>query len=258
MLNSNKIIFISLMVLFFVGFASALRINEVETNPLGTDSGNEWIEFYSDIEISLDGYIIKNGDGNNISLNGSFTGYYVYTIGKQWLDNTNEKVYLYKNSDLIDETDELNDTDNNGKSWQSCDISWDFLDSTKNSENNCVDEESSSSSDNSSNSESSANGEEETSSPNNQKSNSQSTNGRLSMGVKVTNISDNNSKEVSINKSAIVGQVINLDPDSKNIKTQGNSQNLYNSYGVYSIVIFCIMLALLFFISKNNKKNEFD
>lgn len=129
---------IIILIIFLFSFVSAISITEVETNPEGTDAGNEWIEFYNEEEISLDNYTIINNDGKNISLNNiSFSGYYVYTLSKQWLDNSNESVSLYNGSGLIDETDLLDDSKNNDLTWQLCDSSWRFLNSTKGEENIC-------------------------------------------------------------------------------------------------------------------------
>ncbi len=118
-----------------------MRINEVELNPVGTDAGNEWTEFYNDGEISLEEYMIMNNDGENVSLNGSFDGYFVYTFAKQWLDNSNESIYLYKDLVLIDKTELLADSNNNGLTWQFCEGDWKFLNSTKEQKNNCPAEE---------------------------------------------------------------------------------------------------------------------
>ena len=45
---------ILLMVLLILPMVSSyILINEVEANPEGTDSGNEWVELYSENEIIL-------------------------------------------------------------------------------------------------------------------------------------------------------------------------------------------------------------
>ena len=121
----------------------AMRINEVEMNPAGDERilKNEWVEFYNDGEISLEGYMIINNDGDNISLNGSFNGYFVYTFANQWLDNSNESIYLYKDSVLIDQTDLFDDSNNNDLTHQFCEGGWKFLNSTKGQQNNCPAEE---------------------------------------------------------------------------------------------------------------------
>lgn len=136
-----KVMAISLLVIclsiLLIPSVYAIRINEVEANPAGTDAGNEWAEFYNDGELSLDGYMIMNNDGENISLNGSFEGYFVYTFAKQWLDNSNETIYLYKDLVLIDKTDLFADSKNNDLTWQFCEGDWKFLNSTKERKNNC-------------------------------------------------------------------------------------------------------------------------
>lgn len=123
----------------------------------------------------------------------------------------------------------------------------------------CVDqnnEESSNSSENAAN-----NGDEtesDVSNTNSETETSTSQDGSSEMtvnGVKVTNLSAVSNKTTA-NKSAIVGEVINL--DSKDIKTEGVNKNPYNSYVVYSLIVFCILLALLFFMRKKAKKDELD
>ena len=137
-----KVMVISILFcILLISGVYAMRINEVEVNPAGTDAGNEWAEFYNDGEISLEGYIIMNNDGENVSLNGSFDRYFVYTFAKQWLDNSNESIYLYKDLVLIDKTDLLADSNNNGLTWQFCEGDWKFLNSTKGQKNNCPAEE---------------------------------------------------------------------------------------------------------------------
>ncbi len=130
-------LFLTFITLIFISSVSAIRINEVELNPSGTDAGNEWIELYSNSEINLNGYYLENGDGDKYELNTSFSDYLVINLNKQWLDNSNESVKLFKNNELIDETDIFNDAANNDKTYQYCDDEWIFKTSTKNKENNC-------------------------------------------------------------------------------------------------------------------------
>ena len=127
--------------IFFISFSSALIITEVELNPLGDDAGNEWVEFYSEDLVNLESYKIVNNDGNEIFLNGSFTGYFVYEFEKQWLDNSDEKVFLYSSSELIQETDIFQDSTNDEKSFNFCSEEWIFINSTRNQENKCSNEE---------------------------------------------------------------------------------------------------------------------
>ncbi len=115
---------------------SAIRINEVELNPEGKDAGAEWIELFSEDEINLENWKLINNDKDEFELNGTFSGYLIINFKSQWLDNKDEKIFLYKGEKLIDETDLLADSKNNNKSWQFCG-SWILADSTKGKENNC-------------------------------------------------------------------------------------------------------------------------
>jgi len=91
---------LGIIFLLIIPNISAIIINEVELNPAGDDTGNEYIEFYSKDEINLTEYKIINNDGNELQLNQTFTGYFVFTFEKQWLDNSDEKISLYKNNHL--------------------------------------------------------------------------------------------------------------------------------------------------------------
>ena len=123
-----------------LNLVSAVEITEIEINPAGTDSGNEWVELFSDEEISLEGFKLVNNDGDEFLLEGNFSGYYVVEFEKQWLDNTDEKVSLYQENDLIDKTEVFADSENNDKTWQLC-TSWIFVSSTKGKKNTCEESE---------------------------------------------------------------------------------------------------------------------
>ena len=125
------------MLILFLPTLSAIKINEVETNPVGDDSGNEWVELYNRGEIILDGCKLVNNDGQEVELSGSFEKYYVYVFPKQWLDNSEEKVFLYCNGKLVDETDKIDDDKNDDSTWNNCD-DWTFAESTKEEKNNCI------------------------------------------------------------------------------------------------------------------------
>lgn len=123
--------------LFLFNFISAVRINEIETNPFGSDSGNEWIELYSENELSLLKWTIKNNDNESIILNQTFQGYFILNLNGQWLDNSDEKIFLYNNNELVDETILASDSFNDDRTWQYCDGNWIFKNQTKNSQNIC-------------------------------------------------------------------------------------------------------------------------
>ena len=129
-----------ILLIFVLPNILALELSEVEPNPPGADTGNEWIELYSEQEVNLESYFLENNDGKTRSLNGSFTSYLVVSFDSQWLDNSDEKVILKKGDEIIDETILLKDDKNNDFSWNKCEGGWLFIESTKEGENNCVGE----------------------------------------------------------------------------------------------------------------------
>jgi hypothetical protein len=141
-----------LIILILISFVSAsVIINEVELNP--NDECNdctEWIELYSDNEINLSGWEIKDASNNTFSLNFSFQGYYIIDNLSISLNNANEKLFLYNNSRLIFETPLFSDSSNDNKTWQYCNGNWKFNYMTKNYENNCTVNENTNSSQNNS------------------------------------------------------------------------------------------------------------
>lgn len=125
------------------GVSIDVRINEVELNPAGNDSGNEWVEFFSESGVDLNGLYLENAQGNErYDLSGNFTGYFFVIFSSQWLDNTNEKVFLKDSfNNTIDQTIFLNDSDNNNMAWSFCDTNnsiWQFIPSTKGGANECA------------------------------------------------------------------------------------------------------------------------
>ena len=209
-------------ILFFIIISniSAIRINEIESNPSGPDSGNEWVEFYEKGEINLGDYKLMNNDGDELWLSGSFSKYYVYTFNKQWLDNTDEKLFLYKGKNLIDETNLFDDAKNNGKTWSYCDGDWEFVESTENEKNDCKEKE--------------ENKKDET--------------------LNEVETIDNKIKEKVIEQTTPKIIILN----SKDIKSEENKENLRKSdYATYGFIGFCILLIALFIYRRKFNKNEF-
>jgi len=140
----NKSILILILILF-ISSVLAIRINEIEMNPVDGASGNEWIELYNDggeTDISLweiydgvigqtkiftipSGIILKKDD------------YYIAELNKAVLNNNGDFVTLYdSNGKKIDETEMLKETSWGSKTWQLCD-DWEFAEATKGEENDC-------------------------------------------------------------------------------------------------------------------------
>ncbi|MCK5624720.1 hypothetical protein KAI04_02670 [Candidatus Pacearchaeota archaeon] len=221
----KKLILILFMALIFILFVSGIKINEIEMNPSGTDAGNEWIELYGGEEINLEGYKLINNDGDEIILNGIFSGYYVYVLDKQWLDNLDEKVFLYKNENLIDESGIFDDSYNNDKTWQLCN-SWKFLEATKGEKNRCETEES----------------EEKIT------------------DEQVEDVEENIKEYVEKEKEEfnipLTPEVISLTP--KDIKSEENTESLDKTdYARYGFIGFCILIGVLLILKNKRKyKNE--
>lgn len=107
--------------------AAHVVINEVELNPPGNDTGNEWVELYNPTPtmIDLTGWTLQTTHGRTVTVaipQGSQiapNGYYIVTNAAQWLDNQNESIILRdKGGQQQDLTPILSDTANNDHTWQ--------------------------------------------------------------------------------------------------------------------------------------------
>ncbi len=132
-----RLMAISLTFFLLVHLATAISITEVELNPQGKDAGNEWIELYSEQESNLNGYYLENKDGDILNLNQSFSKFLLIKLNKQWLDNSDEKIFLKKDNQTLAETPILKDSEDSELTWNLCGSEWLFLPSTQEQENNC-------------------------------------------------------------------------------------------------------------------------
>ncbi len=232
-----------LMIFIFVlvvstAFCSGLKISEVELNPEGTDSGYEWIEFYSEEEINLENYLLKNNDGDEITLDISVKGNCIYVLEKQWLDNSDEKVFLYNEGDLVAETNLLEDSENNEKTWQLED-KWVFKENTKSSECNAINFHS----------------EENDSAEEQEKIEKEKEPVQeLSQQEEI-----NSSVETKKKPLNYTFGTARLNPKTiKSNETKENQSVLKKDYFMYGFVIFCIIIGSLFIYRKNKYKTEFE
>ena len=125
-------------IVFLANGAHALLINEVELNPEGNDSGNEWIELFSEEEVNLEGHFIESNDGDVWNLSSNFSGYFIIDFSKRWLNNVNESVTLRNDfGAIVDETGIIEDEENNNFTWSRCENGWLFLNATKGKINDC-------------------------------------------------------------------------------------------------------------------------
>jgi hypothetical protein len=249
----KKIIFaIEIFFLLFYSslITSAIQITEVELNPSGNDVGTEWIELYSQNEVNLSGFSIKNNDGNDIQLNETFSGYFIYLFGRQWLDNSDEKIFLYEGSNLIDETEIFADDKDNDLTWQLCSGKWNLLENTKSNENDCQQEDSQE------NEQSSENGESETAEEieeNLAEENKEKLNEETEKNITEKNVLFDYKTE----KENAVLETIKLNK-GESLEIQEDEKQGVQGYAIYGFISFCVLLTLLFLIRRKHiYKNEF-
>jgi hypothetical protein len=135
-----------------ISTGSNIVINEVEANPTGTDSGNEWVELYNPTSqpVNVGGWTLETNQGRTALVtipSGTVINpdsYYVVTKSTQWLDNENDYVILRDSSgNEVDRSITFNDTQNNAFSWQrysngvdtNSNSDWSFRVSTRGSSN---------------------------------------------------------------------------------------------------------------------------
>jgi hypothetical protein len=128
-----------LFLLMNLQLASAtIMISEVEANPPGSDSGGEWIELYSENNISIQGWKLARSDNKTQNLSGQINGYYVINISTQWITNTQESITLIdENGTIIDHAESINDSANDEKTWQRCGLQWHFTNQSRGIANDC-------------------------------------------------------------------------------------------------------------------------
>ena len=128
-----------------------IKINEFESNPTGTDAGNEWLELYNPNAFSVDvtGWKIVDIGNEETVLSGviSAGGYLVISEPTYALSiiNSNEMLTLKDSSNnVIDTTDILSDEANDDNSWQRVpdgNSNWEFKALTQGATNDGEDEE---------------------------------------------------------------------------------------------------------------------
>ncbi|MGC8885147.1 MAG: lamin tail domain-containing protein [Candidatus Nanoarchaeia archaeon] len=113
-------------LLLFLYPTHAVFISEVMPNPSGLEPAGEWIELYSDQQVDLQNWSVKDEKNTSYTFSLSFDGFAILACnesvfrtnfpnvtvpifslnctGKGWLNNGNETLYLYdENSSLIDD-----------------------------------------------------------------------------------------------------------------------------------------------------------
>lgn len=124
-------IFLIAVLLFAVTYPvlaqSNVIIAEIESNPSGSDNGNEWIKLYNPTNsvVDISGWMIKSTHGktntqiisHGVSI--TSTGYYLVKLSGQFLDNENESIILTDTTgSVVDKTGLFSDTSNDNKTWK--------------------------------------------------------------------------------------------------------------------------------------------
>ncbi len=233
-----KYLFVILMVFLFIITLTdnviALRLNEIEANPEGDDSGFEWVELYSLDAVSIDGYILDHeGRGAPLNLSGSFQGFFIINLQTQWLRNLNETVYLKFNEEVIDSVGSFNDNKVE-KTYGLCDGEWKFTSSTKNEENYCDSGNTQTTTNNSQNQQNS-NSEDE------QEETNESLDNKV---IDVVNLTKKLSEDIPDKKSKISLNE-NNELKSEITKTYKTRINV-----IYFFIGFCVLLVVLIAFKK--------
>ena len=105
-----------------------LTIWQVENNPPGTDSGNEWLTLINTgSSDTFGGYGLKTTNGRIASydvptINLDTCEHYRFTFPKQAVDNKNDSVKLLKDGLTVYETPIIKDTKNDSYFWTNPDV----------------------------------------------------------------------------------------------------------------------------------------
>lgn len=92
---SKKILFL-IFILLEISIVSAININEIMYNPIGSDDKKEFIEIYMDTPINLDGYIISDGDSNDtLKINRTFNSNYALILEDNYQIDMPQNVSVY-------------------------------------------------------------------------------------------------------------------------------------------------------------------
>ena len=137
--NTMKFVLYAAISLAVMGAGLAhaeMTIWQVENNPPGADSGNEWMTLINTGEQdTFSGYGIKTTNGRIASyaiptITLDMCEYHKITFAKQTVDNTDDTVKLLKDGITIYETPVIKDTKNDDRFWANpnvtaiCDNPW--------------------------------------------------------------------------------------------------------------------------------------
>lgn len=244
-MKGGVVIAFLVLIALFSFRVNAVRINEVELNPPGEDSGNEWIEFYSDSVANLDGWRVENVKGKNLSLNFSFSDYRTIITPYSFLANDKQKLKLFNDkSELVGETEVISDTSNDARSWQYCSDKWIFKNASKGESNKCDEEQIIEEPQNNS---SNVNTEEEEPVQEAKKEPAKEENKTIT-----SKAIENSLQEWETSHE----EVIKLVP--KDIKTWKSQEARIKEYALYGFTLFCFVLLIILIKWRKNIGKELN
>jgi len=126
LMKSFLIIAITMVLsLFIVPAYAEIVIIEVESNPEGTDSGNEWARLFNSGKesVSLSGWGMNttHGETKSYRLSGNISACddKIIIFPGQFVDNENESLILYDDAGkVVDSTSKINDNANTNLTWK--------------------------------------------------------------------------------------------------------------------------------------------
>jgi len=226
------------LFIWLIGFSSAIKISEVEMNPVGGREGIEWIELYNnggEVDISLweiyDGLI---GPKNIFTIPSgiilSEEDYYVVELDKTVLNNDGDFVSLYNlEREEIDKTQMIKDTKAGSETWQLCD-EWKLAMPTKGFENDCWEKE-----------------------------NIEEDSDTLTSEIIGGSDEGTQEEEVGQNNQLTNDQIEVIELTPKSIKTYNEEESSSKiKYWAYSFVLFGVLLVALYILKFRPRKNEFE
>jgi hypothetical protein len=131
MLLSLCTILLATLTASYIDAEAHVMIWQVEANPAGPDTGNEWLTILNvGSSTDLSGWYVQTTNGKaataiipDVTLNKC--EYHKVTYQKQAIDNQNEQILLYNSEhDIVDVTPLLFDTQNNDDIWERPHISY--------------------------------------------------------------------------------------------------------------------------------------
>ena len=113
----RSVLFFIFLIMSFSFVGAGVSINEVELNPAGSDSGNEWIEIFNDGDVvNISGWFVMDKGGEIFTFPDFLLVDFFVLDELNGLVNSNEELELFNSfGTLLDETGSISDSANDDK-----------------------------------------------------------------------------------------------------------------------------------------------